>query len=111
MFVLTAVAHFNPKHRSDLMAMVPPGLPWPALLVTITGALEIAGAAGLLLPATYRPAAACLAVLLTLMFPANVHVAHVGGVIGGRAVTPLAPRTAMQVLFVGCCVFQKLTAK
>jgi uncharacterized membrane protein len=30
--------------------MVPPGLPEPALLVTATGVLELAGAAGLLVP-------------------------------------------------------------
>ena len=104
MFLLTAVARLSPRRRSDLIAMVPPSLPRPALLVSITGVLEVVGAAGLLLSATARPAAACLALVLVLMFPANVHAARVGGSLGGRAVTPLLPRTAMQILFAGCCV-------
>ncbi|GEL19511.1 hypothetical protein [Pseudonocardia asaccharolytica] len=104
MFLLTAAAHFSPKRRNDLIAMVPPGLPRRGTLVSVTGAGEAAGAIGLLLPATYRPAAACLALLLVLMFPANVHAARAGASIGGRAVTPLVPRAAMQLLFVACCI-------
>ncbi|GAA4860156.1 DoxX family protein [Pseudonocardia benzenivorans] len=103
MFLLTASAHFLAPRRHELVAMVPPGLRRPGLLVTVTGVLEIAGAAGLALPATYRLAAGCLAVLLVAMFPANVHAARTGGSLGGRSVTPLVPRTAMQVLYVGCC--------
>jgi uncharacterized membrane protein len=47
MFVMTGVAHFV-KMRAELVSMVPPGLPAPGLLVTVTGVLELAGAAGLL---------------------------------------------------------------
>src|SRR5687767_6668751 len=90
MFVLTGLAHFGLGRRADLIAMVPPRLPRPDLLVTITGILELAGAAGLLLPATARPAAACLALLMILMFPANVSAARRRLRLGGRAVTPLA---------------------
>ncbi|GGX18247.1 hypothetical protein GCM10010353_36770 [Streptomyces chryseus] len=50
MFLLTAFAHFFPPLRATLIAMVPPGLPRPALLVTVTGVLEAAGAAGVLIP-------------------------------------------------------------
>ena len=52
MFVLTGVAHFAPPMRRDLIAVVPPRLPAPGLLVSVTGVLELLGAAGLLLPVT-----------------------------------------------------------
>jgi uncharacterized membrane protein len=57
MFVLTGVAHFVPPLRAALIAIVPPQLPAPGLLVTLTGVLEFLGAAGLVVPAT-RVAAA-----------------------------------------------------
>src|SRR5262245_7242830 len=68
MFLLTASAHWG-KRRPDLIRMVPTAFPRPDLIVTITGTLEILGAAGLMLPATAPAAAACLAALLIAMFP------------------------------------------
>ena len=50
MLVFTGASHFAPM-RKDLIAMVPPGLPRPDLLVFATGVLEVAGAAGLLFEA------------------------------------------------------------
>lgn len=76
MFCLTGVAHFVNPLRRDMIAIVPPGLPAPAALVTITGVLELAGALGLLYPPTRVIAAVCLFVLLLTMFPANVHAAR-----------------------------------
>jgi uncharacterized membrane protein len=85
MFVMTGVAHFAGLRR-DMIAIVPPRLtnspslrsplPAPGLLVTITGVLELLGAAGLLFPPTRVAAAVCLFVLMLLMFPANVHAAR-----------------------------------
>ena len=103
MFVLTGVAHFVPPLRGGLIAIVPPKLPAPGLLVTITGLLELLGAIGLLLPATRAAAAVCLAALMVAMFPANIYAA--GAKRSQHAPdTPLAPRTLMQVLFVGGAV-------
>jgi uncharacterized membrane protein len=104
MFVVTGVPHFLPSWRRDLIAMIPPALPWPALLVTVTGVLELAGAAGLLLPPLAPYAAAGLALLMIAMFPANVSAARRGLTLGGRPVTPLPARTALQVLFVAAAV-------
>jgi uncharacterized membrane protein len=73
MFVMTGVAHFVNPLRADMIAIVPPRLPAPAVLVTVTGVLELLGAVGLLLPATRVAAAACLLLLMLVMFPANVH--------------------------------------
>ncbi|MGY0490435.1 DoxX family protein [Streptomyces sp. WG-D5] len=96
MFLLTAFAHFHPKLRADLIGMVPPALPRPDLLVTLTGILELAGAIGVLVPATQRLAAICLVALLVAMFPANVSAARRNVAQGD----PLVPRTALQVLFI-----------
>ncbi|MFF4876587.1 DoxX family membrane protein [Micromonospora sp. NPDC000668] len=100
MFVLTGVAHFVGQRRAGLIAMVPPALPRPALLVTLTGVLELVGAVGLLAPATARLAAVGLGLLMLAMFPANVSAARRGLTLGGKPVTPLGPRTALQIVFV-----------
>ncbi|QOC93691.1 DoxX family protein [Micromonospora craniellae] len=103
MFVLTGIAHFTGRRR-DLIEMVPPRLPRPDLLVTVTGVLELAGAVGLLAPATARWAAAGLAVLMLAMFPANVSAARRKLTLGGRPVTPLNVRTALQVAFLAAAI-------
>ena len=76
MFVVTGVAHFVNPLRRDMIAIVPPRLPAPGLLVTITGVLELAGAAGLLYPPTRIAAAVCLFVLMLVMFPANIYASR-----------------------------------
>jgi uncharacterized membrane protein len=99
MFAFTAVSHFAPI-RKDLIAMVPPVLPHPALLVLATGILEVAGAIGLLIEVTRPWAAWGLIALLVAMFPANVSAARRGIRLRGRPVSPLWIRAPMQVLFV-----------
>jgi uncharacterized membrane protein len=99
MFLITSTAHWGPK-RADLIAMVPPFFPRPDLLVTFTGICEIAGAIGLMIPRTARLAAALLAVMLLAMFPANFYAARQGLSIGGKPVTELPQRTAVQIVLV-----------
>lgn len=82
MFAFTAAAHFGPRMRATLVRMVPPKLPNPALLVTLTGLAELAGAVGLLVPPLVRPAAWALAALLVAMTPAKVYAARAAN---GRA--------------------------
>ena len=98
MFLFTASAHFT-RMREDLVRMVPPSFPKPEALVFVTGILEVAGAIGLLVPATRRIAAIGLAMLLLAMFPANVSAARRGLTLRGKPVTPLALRLPIQVLF------------
>lgn len=76
MFVMTGIAHFVNPLRRDMIAIVPPRLPAPGVLVTITGVLELVGAVGLLYPPTRIAAAVCLFLLMLLMFPANVYAAR-----------------------------------
>ncbi len=98
MFIFTATAHWG-KRRPDLIKMVPPALSNPGFIVTITGIFEIVGAIGLLIPITSSIASIGLAVLLIVMFPANVRAARKGITIGGRPSTPLFPRTILQIIF------------
>jgi uncharacterized membrane protein len=108
MFLVTGAVHFVPKFRDDMIRMIPESLPKPAALVAVTGVLEIAGAIGLLIPATAPAAAACLALLLVAMFPANVSAARRGVPLAGKPATPLGIRTAEQLLFIGLAVLAAL---
>lgn len=98
MFLFTASAHWG-KRRGDLIAMVPRVFPRPELMVSATGVFEILGAAGLLIPAVAPLAAACLAMLLIALFPANIRAAREGLTIGGRPTTALPLRTLLQLVF------------
>ncbi|MDY0393915.1 DoxX family membrane protein [Virgibacillus halophilus] len=99
MFLFTAMAHWG-KRRAGLINMVPPSLPNPNFIVTLTGILEIIGAIGLLIPLTSKIASICLAILLIVMFPANIHAAKLSVKIGESPVTSLLPRTVLQIIFV-----------
>ncbi|MDT5264667.1 MAG: hypothetical protein QOI90_1293 [Mycobacterium sp.] len=100
MFVMTGVAHFVPGMRRDMIAIVPPRLPQPALLVTITGVLELLGAVGLLYPPTRVAAAACLFVLMLVMFPANVYASRMPKSMTSR----LSVRSGEEVVYLAAAV-------
>jgi uncharacterized membrane protein len=99
MFVFTAVSHFHPRTRPDLIRMVPTSLPAPGLLVTATGALEFMGAIGLLVPQALPAATYGLIALLAAMFPANVHAARAGLIVAGRRSSPLVWRLPLQLFW------------
>lgn len=77
-------------------------LPEPGLLITVTGVLELAGAAALLWTRTAPWAAAGLTLLLVAMFPANVYAALAD--VTTTAADELVPRTLIQVVFVAATV-------
>jgi uncharacterized membrane protein len=98
MFVVTGVAHFVNPLRRDMIAIVPPRLPAPGLLVTITGVLELLGAVGLLYPPTRVAAAVSLLLLMLAMFPANVYAARMAN--PPKSMTArLDVRTAEEVVY------------
>jgi uncharacterized membrane protein len=103
MFVMTGVAHFVNPLRRDMIAIVPPQLPAPGLLVTITGVLELLGAAGLLYPSTRIAAAACLFLLMLAMFPANVYAARMPNPPKSMA-SRLDVRTVEEIVYLAAAV-------
>jgi uncharacterized membrane protein len=103
------VLHFRPGPAHTMAAIIPPALRGrgalaPESLVRITGACELAGAAGLLFPPTRRLAGGCLLVFLAAVFPANAYAARHPERFGAVAV-PFAPRLAAQVLLGGLTAF------
>jgi uncharacterized membrane protein len=99
MFVFTGIAHFN-RVRHDLVKMVPAFMPRPLAVIYLTGALELLGAAGLLVPSMERLAALCLILLLIAMFPANVKAAREKLTLRGNPATALWLRAPMQIFFI-----------
>ena len=99
MFVFTGATHFS-SMKHDYAAMIPEPLPSDLWVIYLTGALEIAGAAGLLVPRLRRTAGVCLVLLLIALFPANVNAALQDIPFQGEAPTALWLRALMQLVFV-----------
>jgi uncharacterized membrane protein len=94
--LVSGFAHFT---RTAMFAsIIPPFFPHRPALVLISGAMELAGTIGLLLPIFARAASACLAVLMIAIFPANVYAANQS--IGGMQMPSVPVRTAMQVIYI-----------
>jgi uncharacterized membrane protein len=100
--VFAGLAHFF--DAATFVAMVPPMLPAPLLLVYISGVAELAGGLGLLSPwpQLRRAASFGLIALYVAVFPANVHMALDGVPFGGRVVPVWAlwARLPLQALFI-----------
>ncbi|MDQ2833350.1 MAG: DoxX family protein [Acidobacteriota bacterium] len=77
LFLVAGALHF--LFSRLYLKIMPPLLPAPLILIYLSGAAEIAGGAGLLIPATRRAAAWGLVALLIAVLPANIYmaVAHV----------------------------------
>lgn len=71
--IAVGVTHFTAP--LPFVRIVPPFIPWPELAVSVSGAAEIAGGVGLLVPRTRRAAAWGLIALYIAVFPANLYMA------------------------------------
>lgn len=79
-FVAAGVLHF--AITDSYVRVMPPYLPWPRALVLASGAAEIAGGAGLMVPRLRRAAGWGLVLLLVAVWPANLQMyldARAGG--------------------------------
>jgi uncharacterized membrane protein len=99
MLLFTASAHFTPM-KEDLIRMTPRWVPRPGAMVFFTGLCEIAGAIGLVIPATRSAAGIALILFFIAVLPANIHAARAGVTLRGRPATPLWLRVPMQILFI-----------
>lgn len=84
------------------LKIMPPYLPFPVALVAVSGAAEMAGGLGVLLPPTRRWAGYGLVALLVAVFPANIHMAlHGTAALGWNVPRALLwARLPLQVLFI-----------
>jgi uncharacterized membrane protein len=83
------------------IGMMPAWLPAKPAANFISGAAEVAGGIGLLVPGLRRPAAWGLIALLVAVFPANIHVALQGNMPGFDAPSwVLWLRLPFQALFI-----------
>ncbi len=72
-FIVAGPLHFLTPHT--YLQIMPPYLSHPLALVYISGAAELLGGIGLLVPSTRRAAAWGLVALLIAVWPANVYMA------------------------------------
>lgn len=72
LFIVAGLLHF--LFPEAYVRIVPPQLPFPRTLVLVSGAAEVLGGVGLLIPRTRRVAAAGLIILLVAVFPANLQM-------------------------------------
>jgi uncharacterized membrane protein len=87
-FVAAGVMHFVAV--DDFAAIVPPGLPFPKLIVWVTGLMEIAMGVMLLCP-HFRPRVGIiLGLFLLAVLPANIYMAMAGIPFGDTAASPAA---------------------
>lgn len=99
-FLFTGIGHFV-KTR-EMAEMLPPRVPWRLPIIRATGVLELAFAAGLLVPSLTRTAGLAVIAFLVLVFPANVSAAMRRVDFGGHGAGPayLVPRGLVQLLLI-----------
>jgi uncharacterized membrane protein len=88
-------------------AIVPPAIPSARMVVLLTGACEIAGGFGLLVPATRRLAGVMLAIYAICVWPANIYQAfwHVRLPLVPDSWWYHGPRIALQPVLVWWALF------
>lgn len=72
-YVFAGVLHF--LRPEAYLPMMPGYLPAPRALIYVSGAAEVLGGVGVLIPRTRRAAAWGLVALLVAVWPANLHIA------------------------------------
>ncbi|WP_419699906.1 DoxX family protein [Mucilaginibacter sp. NFX135] len=103
MMAFTALGHF--KFTQGMAMMMPSFIPYKKQVVYITGVIEIAAAAGLLIPTTRTLTAWCLILFFIVLTPANINAAmkHINmekGTFDGPGPAYLWFRIPLQLLFI-----------
>ena len=101
LFVGAGVLHF--VRPEPYVAIVPPALPNPELLVAISGVAEVVGGVALLVRRLRRAAGVGLILLLLAVYPANVYMAVADVPLGGVRLAwwAHAVRLAFQFVLIG----------
>jgi uncharacterized membrane protein len=72
-YIFAGTLHF--LKPAMYLKIMPPYIPWHVQMVYVSGAAEVLGGIGLLVPRVRRSAAVGLVALLIAVFPANVYMA------------------------------------
>lgn len=104
MMVFTSIGHFI--YTGGMAMMLPSFIPFKKEIVYLTGVMEIASAAGLLIPATRTVTAWLLIIFFIVLTPANINAAmkHLNmekGTFDGSGPKYLWFRMPLQALFIG----------
>jgi uncharacterized membrane protein len=96
LLISSIAIHF--MRTSEATAMLPPIFATPVFWVIATGVLEILGAIGLFVAKVRRSAALWIAIMMILIFPANVVVA--GRTFAGLPMPSVSVRLTIQVIYI-----------
>jgi uncharacterized membrane protein len=99
-FIAAGANHF--RDPAFYLPMMPAWLPWPQVLIHVSGVAEILGGVGVLVVGTRRMAGWGLIVLLVAIFPANFHMAINGVQLPGLDAPAWAlwARLPLQLVFI-----------
>lgn len=103
MLLFTGIGHF--AFTKGMSMMLPDFVPYKELLVLATGVLELAGAVGLLIPATQRITSLMIIIFFILILPSNIyasvhHINYQTASYDGKGPEYLWIRIPMQVIFI-----------
>ncbi|MDP1544368.1 MAG: DoxX family protein [Polycyclovorans sp.] len=87
---------------APFLAITPPWVPQPELVIAATGIAEILGAVGLMIPRVRKAAGWGLALYALCVWPANIHHALANVAIGGETLSWWyhGPRLALQPVII-----------
>ncbi len=99
-YAVAGIIHI--RKPSLFMRVMPDVVPYPREVIVATGACEIAGAVGLMLPKTRRLAGRALALYAVCVFPVNIKHAVLQSPVGGVRLNGWyhGPRLLFQPVFV-----------
>ena len=99
-YIVAGSLHFIKP--APYLRIMPPHIAWHAAMVQVSGAFEMLGGLGLLVPATRRAAAFGLVAVLIAVFPANLYMAMHPVEAGAAGVAPVLRwgRLPLQVLLI-----------
>ena len=100
LFMFAGAAHFL---KTDLMTqLLPQWVPFPVLVIYVTGIFELIVAIGLLNPGTRKDFGWIAIILFVLFLPANIYGAYSRVELGGHewGLSYLALRIPLQIIFI-----------